>query len=171
MARLTRFRRSVALPCILVLVVLAVLLFRSSTSSARPAGPIYTVSQVERGLATHPTYWLNRTLWLHSYLIEACDLEAGCFGTGPDLPDLRAADTPDTPPTESLTIDFQVSKMFHSSNQFVALLQDVPLLNRLAPRRLVPGHQGYYQVEIHRVSRTSSLCDPIYCTYANLLSY
>jgi hypothetical protein len=166
------FRGTVALSNVLVLLILAVLLLlRSSSNAARPAGPVYTVSQVEQGLAGHPTRWLNRRLWLHAYLVEGCDLEAGCLGIGPDWPPLRAADTADTPPAKSLTVDIQYSLMFHSSNPLVALLQDVPLLNRLAPRRLVPGHQGYYQVLIHRLARATSLCDPIYCTYADLLSY
>src|SRR5207237_1005726 len=108
-----------------------------------------------------------REVWVHAYLVEGCDIAAGCMGIGPDNPPFRLADTPETSPFQSLTVDYSQTQMILDHGVWPArLLSRIPVLNRFASQRHTPGRQGYFHV---RILPRSSMSDQVYWYQARIL--
>jgi hypothetical protein len=109
-------------------------------------GPVYSVAQVQAGLADHPQAWVGRTVHLRA-IAEPCPLwgtpEGGlhCASAQPVLVDQTA----------SLTASLALT--WRPQGPLLALLRGVPLLGDLVPAPRVPAWMAAatYHVQLRGV--------------------
>lgn len=121
---------------------------------------VYTVAQVEAGLAHRPAAWVGRTILVRGIAYPMAG--STCPNTNPYCDGIALADEAAASPNAStLTITGRPADAW-------AFLRRVPVLGRLAmaPRDPAWGRPATYRVRF--VARPYSLCGPA-CTGARLL--
>jgi hypothetical protein len=110
-------------------------------------GPVYTVSELQAGLADNPHAWLGHTVLLRGVaLVPACPPNASCVVAWPALVDAEAP-----PPRSYLPLSMG------PANPLLALLRRLPLVGRLVPGPQVLrwGRPARYRVQVQDAAGTS----------------
>jgi hypothetical protein len=110
-------------------------------------GPVYTVSELQAGLADNPHAWLGHTVLVRGVALgPACPSNASCVFAWPALVDA------DAPPLRSF-----LPLSMGPANPLLALLRRLPLVGRLVPRPqlLRWGRPASYRVQVQDAAGTS----------------
>jgi hypothetical protein len=135
---------------------------RASQDGAQPEGPIYSVSQLEAGLAKQPRQWVGRTIRVRA-AIGGLDCPAGCtYQTRPTwdglqrgewLLELKDSDTNSVVLTSSLAPTTLVMAP-QSRSRLLDALNHVPFLETLIPGQRV----AWYGRTVYRLRIQARPC-------------
>jgi hypothetical protein len=139
------------LVALLGLALASSVLLAVAAGSQVPHGPVYSVAQVQAGLAHSPGSWVGRTVWVRGVAWH-------CLGWayGPCL--VRSALLSDP------GVDGGLAVATPPANSLLAFVHALPLVGRLVPLKQAPrwGVLASYRVQIHAVPLVSCSYWPCY---------